>query len=81
METVLQEVYVIKHIDAILKLVPRPPIVMINHDLRFLAFARKMLRTHESFVGYDAVGAYLALDSRIANAWMYSGPWFLVQDD
>ena len=36
MEGVLRDVYV-KHIAAILKLAPRPPIVMINHDRRFLA--------------------------------------------
>ena len=64
MESILKRVYV-QHIAAILKLVPRPPIVMINHDKRFFACAHKTLRQRENFVGYDAVGAYLALELRM----------------
>ncbi|OLP81956.1 hypothetical protein AK812_SmicGene37451 [Symbiodinium microadriaticum] len=67
-----EEVYV-QHIAAALKLVPRPPIVMINHDKRFVASAHKILRQRENFIGYDAVGAYLATELRMRGAW-----WFMV---
>ena len=73
MESTLKRVYV-QHIAEILKLVPRPPIVMINHDKRFFACAHKTLRRREDVVGYDAVGAYLALELReCEGAW-----WFMV---
>ena len=67
LESILKRVYV-QHIAAILKLVPRPPIVMINHDKCFFAYAHKTLRQRENFVGYDAVGAYLA------GAWWFMAP-------
>lgn len=42
MEEVLKDPY-IKYFDIILDMVPRPPIVMINHDRRFLAASHKIL--------------------------------------
>ncbi|CAE7337702.1 unnamed protein product, partial [Symbiodinium sp. KB8] len=73
MESTLKRVYV-QHIAEILKLVPRPPIVMINHDKRFFACAHKTLRRREDVVGYDAVGAYLALELRMRGCVVVHGP-------
>ena len=46
MEATLRRVY-IDHIKEIIALVPRPPIVMINHDKRFFACVRGTLRRRE----------------------------------
>ncbi|CAE7480865.1 unnamed protein product [Symbiodinium sp. CCMP2456] len=75
MERILKDVY-IKHFDKILSLVPRPPIVMINHDRRFLAASHRVLDQRQNFAGYDAVGAYLSLQLRFRGCIVVHGSSF-----
>ncbi|CAE7612094.1 unnamed protein product [Symbiodinium sp. CCMP2456] len=75
MERILKDVY-IKHFDKILSLVPRPPIVMINHDRRFLAASHKVLDQRQNFAGYGAVGAYLSLQLRFRGCIVVHGSSF-----
>ena len=74
-ESTLKQVY-IQNIVEILKLVPRPPIVMINHDRRFYACAHRTLRQREDFPGYDAACAYITMELRLRGCVVVHGSSF-----
>ena len=71
----LKDTY-LKYFDTILDMVPRPPVVMINHDRRFLAASHKVLDRRQDFAGYDAVGACLALQLRLRGCIVVRGSSF-----
>ena len=75
MEATVQRVY-IENIAEILKLVPRPPIVMIDHDKRFYASAHRTLRQREEFPGYDAACAYITMELRLRGYVVVHGSSF-----
>ncbi|CAE7949678.1 unnamed protein product [Symbiodinium sp. KB8] len=75
MEEILKDTY-IKYFDKILNMVPRPPVVMINHDRRFLAASHRVLEQRQDVAGYDAVGAYLTLQLRLRGCIVVHGSSF-----
>lgn len=75
MELTLKSVC-LKRFEVILSLVSRPPIVMINHDRRFIAHAHRTLSNRQVFIGCDAIGAYLALELRMHGCIVVHGSSF-----
>ena len=71
MEETLKRVYV-DNIKEVIALVPRPPIVMINHDDRFYACAHPKQRQREGFQGYARACSFVAMELRLrGGVWLY----------
>ena len=75
MEETLRRVY-IDNIKEIIALVPRPPIVMINHDKRFYACAHGTLRRRENFHGYARACSIVAMELRLWGCVVVHGSSF-----
>ena len=75
MET-LKRVY-IDNIKEVIALVPRPPIVMINHDPRFYACAHSTLRRRsEGFQGYAHACSLVATELQLRGCVVVHGSSF-----
>ena len=75
MEETLKRVY-IDNIKEVIALVPRPPIVMINHDARFYACAHPKLRQREGFQGYARACSFVAMELRLRGCVVVHGSSF-----
>ena len=76
MEETLKSVYV-DAIKEVIALVPRPPIVMINHDPRFYACAHPTLRRRsEGFQGYAHACSYVATELQLRGCVVVHGSSF-----
>ena len=75
MEETLRRVY-IDNVKEIIALVPRPPIVMINHDKRFYACAHGALRRRENFHGYARARSFVAMELRLWGCVVVHGSSF-----
>ena len=71
----LRRVY-IDNIKEIIALVPRPPVVMINHDKRFFACAHGTLRRREGFPGYARACSFVAMELRLWGCVVVHGSSF-----
>ena len=72
MEATLRRVY-IDSITEIIALVPRPPVVMINHDKRFVACAHGTMRRREDFPGYVKACSFVAMELRLRGSVVVHG--------
>ncbi|OLQ05655.1 hypothetical protein AK812_SmicGene11166 [Symbiodinium microadriaticum] len=76
MEETLKRVYV-DNIKEVIALIPRPPIVMINHDPRFYACAHQTLkRRSEGFQGYAHACSYVATELQLRGCVVVHGSSF-----
>ena len=76
LEETLNRVYV-DNLKEVIALVPRPPIVMINHDPRFYACAHSTLRRRAGgFQGYAHACSYVATELQLRGCVVVHGSSF-----